>query len=180
MSTNKAPNHKRFLIGTTSSDGFTYDEFSDWWQSEYPETELPSDNSDEFFNWCADEAYDNWTADLENVKYENSYNVPVVLTGQLGLWDGQHTIYPEKFNSVREAVDKIIKNGANSAYCDFDIFYDNGMIEVQHHHHDGTNTFEIHALSKKGIAKCRTAEEHWEDIPRLKKHDLKRLKYLYA
>lgn len=171
--------HGRFTIGTTSTDGLEYEEFKDWWGCEHSDEPVPSENSDAFHAWCRDEADTNWDADLENIKFEKRYNVPCVLSGTLGLWDGKHTICLEKFDSVRDAIDKVIHNGSDSTYCDFDIFFDDGKIEMQHHHHDGTNIFEIHALSRKGIDKCRRAEDRWEDIPELKPHDLKRLPYLY-
>lgn len=214
----KAPDyrHGTFVIGTTSTNGLSYEEFTEEWKDrhncpdipnkaseeyrrwkeengrddydefleEWKDAEgyenVPSDDSKEYYDWMYRVTQENWENDLENIDEEKAYNVPVVLTGSLGLWDGNHSIVAEMFDSVGDAIRKIINNGSGSTCCDFDIEYVDGHIKMLHHHHDGTNSFMIRALSRKGIAKCRAAENRYEDIPELKPHDFRRLKYLYA
>lgn len=167
-----------FTLATTDILQFEYADFEDWWRDNHDEDEeIPSEYSCEFLDWCAEERDINWECDMENIETCEKYNVPVVITGALGLWWGHPTIVPEKCDSVKDAIDRIIGKGD---YDDVDIIFNNGIIDVQGHHHDGTNCFEIHALTSKGLAKFDTAERNWEDISELKKWDCKRLPYLYA
>jgi hypothetical protein len=89
------------------------------------------------------ETQDNYEADMENIKYCKQYNVPVRIEGTLGLWNGRHDIEPYAKNSVYDAINWCIGRDTQ----DIDVFYDDGHIEVQCHHHDGTNTFYIYAVS---------------------------------
>ena len=50
-----------------------------------------------FFDWCAEETQANYEADMENIESCKEYNVPVVVTGTLGLWWGHPEIKPERF-----------------------------------------------------------------------------------
>lgn len=166
-----------FTLATTDILQFEYEDFEDWWRDNHDDDEpCPKDNSREFWDWCADERDFNWECDIENIETCGKYNVPVVITGALGLWWGHPTIVPEKYNSVKDAIDRIMKDG----YDDVDIKFNNGVLEVLGHHHDGTNCFEIHALTRKGVAKFISAENEWRDPAPLKKWDCKRLPYLYA
>jgi len=105
---------------------------------------------------------------MENIESCTEYNVPVVLTGTLGLWWGHPEIKPERFESVADAIHRCI-NGSNCN--EIHVEYNDGVITVDCYHHDGCNSFTIKALSKKGIAK---------QYAEYKEHDFKRLPYLYA
>lgn len=169
--------HGTFKIASTDILDYDYKEFCDWYRDLHGKNAvIPDENSREFWNWAADTRDDNWECDLATIEFCKQYRVPVILTGELGLWNSRPTIVPEKFNSVIEAVRRLLGTDCN----DWDISYVDGHLEVQGHHHDGTNCFEIHALSRKGLRKAETAERNWEDIPEPKAHDLMRLPYLYA
>lgn len=202
--------HGTFVIASTDILNYGYDEFVDWYKDskdiddsyeafkeafadengedkpvpseespqyrQWAKELFPKENSEEFWDWAAEERNSDWEQDLENIRDCKQYNVPVVITGALGLWDGHHGIVPEMHDSVGDAVSRILKTDCD----DWDIKFVDGHIEVDGHHHDGMNCFEIHALSRKGLAKCIAAQNRYEDIPELKKHDFKRLKYLYA
>ena len=121
-----------------------------------------------FFDWCAEETQANYEADMDNIKYCKEYNVPVVVTGTLGLWWGHPEIKPERYESVADAIhDCMVRSDCHDVLVKFN----DGVITVEAYHHDGCNCFTIKALSKKGIAK---------QYAEYKEHDFKRLPYLYA
>lgn len=168
--------HGTFTLATTSILQFEYDEFVDAWKDTHPDTvSVPSKDSDEFWDWAADERDVNWEQDLENIEECERYNVPCVITGELGLWDGNHDIVPVVKKSVISALKKIFRNDCD----DYDITYEDGRIKVRGHHHDGTNVFVISALSKKGWERAMKAKESWNNFFPAK-GDTKRLPYLYA
>ncbi len=121
-----------------------------------------------FRDWCAEETRVNYEADMDNIKTCREYNIPVVVTGTLGLWWGRPEIKPERYESVADAIHRCI---AGSDSRDVFVEYNDGVITVDCYHHDGCNSFTIKALSKKGIAK---------QYAEYKEHDFKRLPYLYA
>ena len=157
--------HGKFTLATNMVEQFTYEEYEDW--CEDMGEEAGSDTSDEFYEWCAEVAATNWDSDMDNIKSFKEYNVPVVITGTLGLWDGNHDICPRKMDSVYDAILKCVGGDIQWAT----VMYDDGVITVEAYHHDGCNCFTIKALSKKGIAK---------QYAEYKGYDFKRLPYLYA
>lgn len=81
----------------------------------------------------------------------------VILSGTLGLWNGPVEIAQLKFNSIADAVKRIV-------YCNFDnqisiTQYGNEKIEVVQAHHDGTNVFTIKALSEYGVTQFDENDE---------------------
>ena len=88
----------------------------------------------------------------KNIKDHAPYNIPVTITGVLGLWDGKHEICPVEMDSVYDAINKCYGRDISHIKA----FYEDGVIRVLANHHDGTNDFII------------------------KPTDGSRLKYLYA
>jgi hypothetical protein len=73
----------------------------------------------------------------------------VILFATLDLWNGVKETAQYKFNSIADAVKRIV-------YANFDnqisiTQYGNEKIEVVQVHHDGTNVFTIKALSEYGV-----------------------------
>ena len=132
----------RRIIATTELDQFTYGEYEDFCEGNG--IEPGSDTSAEFYEWCADEASINWESDLDNIKDFKGYNVPVVITGHLGLWWGNPEIEPNYARSVYDAIMQCM-NGADDVVVE----YEDGTIFVHAMHHDGTNVFEINAIDGK-------------------------------
>ncbi len=153
------------MLATTQADGFTYDDYCDW--CECNEVEPAPEESAQFWDWCCEEAQVNWENDMDNIKCEKRYNVPVICAGYLGLWDGRHPIYAKRFESVGDAIMACMGRDIEQ----MDVEYVDGAIIVHAYHHDGTNIFEICALNKKGQAKVGGD---------YKPHDTKRLPYLYS
>ena len=163
--------HGKFTILTSQvdTDEFDHEAFELWRKDMDMEPLDDDDDYDEaYFDWCAEETQANYEADMGNIESCKEYNVPVVVTGTLGLWWGHPEIKPERFESVADAIHRCI-DGSDSR--DVLVEFNDGVITVDCYHHDGCNCFTIKALSKKGIAK---------QYAEYKEHDFKRLPYLYA
>lgn len=82
-----------------------------------------------------------------NLSYSSLKNAPVVVTGVLGLWDGQHTIQPKKFENLNDAL------AACGTECDeFEIWEDRyGNFYFEGYHHDGHNHFCIKKATDNGL-----------------------------
>ena len=158
--------HGKFTIleSEVSTNGFDYEDYIDFCEENGIE---PGDDSD-FFDYCAEETQANYEADMDNIKTCEQYNVPVVVTGQLGLWFGRPSIRPERYDSVADAIiDCMNRSDCYDVHAEFN----DGVILLDCYHHDGCNCFTIRALSEKGKRKQSTD---------FKEHDFKRLPYLYA
>lgn len=105
------------------------------------------DNDSAFIEWVYGEYLNSeWIDLLDNIKHYSKYgNTPCVITGSLGLWNGRHNIYATKCDDLVSAINKCVGNAQNVV-----IRLNNGCIEVNAMHHDGTNCFEIHILNKLG------------------------------
>lgn len=157
--------HGKFTIlkSKIDTDDFSREDYEEWCEMNDIE---PTDDEDDFFDYCAEETEANFEADIDNIEHCKEYNVPVVVTGTLGLWWGHPEIEPERMESVYDAILKCVDK------ADYvEVEWNDGEIKVYATHHDGTNCFTINALSKKGITKINAP---------YKPHDVKRLPYLYA
>lgn len=86
-------------------------------------------------------------------------NKPCMLTGSDGLWDGRHTLCPVKYNSLLEGIEDIMRR----AVCDdWEIILTEGYLELRGLHHDGTNVYELHLLSAKGLKEVERPKYTWE------------------
>lgn len=162
--------HGKFTILTSiiDIDDFSREDYIDFCEDNDIEAGVGDYFEDGFREWCAKETQNIYEDDMRAIKYCKEYNVPVVITGALGLWWGHPEIKPERYESVGEAIRRCI----NGSDCnDVLVEFNDGVITVDCYHHDGCNSFTIKALSKKGVAK-RSAE--------YKDYDFKRLPYLYA
>ena len=159
--------HGKFTIlkSEIDTDDFAREDYEEWCEMNDFE---PTDDEYDFFDYCAFETQANYEADMYNIESCKEYNVPVVVTGTLGLWWGHPFIKPERYESVADAIhDCMERSDCNDVLVE----YNDGVITVDCYHHDGCNCFIIKALSKKGIAK---------QYAEYKDHDFKRLPYLYA
>ena len=105
------------------------------------------DDDSAFIEWVFGEYLNTeWTDLLDNIKYSKYGNIPCVIVGTLGLWNGRKDIYPTKCDDLVSAINKCAGSASNVI-----VILNNGCIEVNAMHHDGTNCFEIHLLNKLGI-----------------------------
>lgn len=102
-------------------------------------------DSTEFYEWAGEQEAQDWDDLIMNIKYSKQ-NGRCVVSGHLGLWDGQHEIQPRHFEDLTAA----IQTCAQSA--DFiKVFVKRGVLNVEAIHHDGCNCFEIRLLSAHGL-----------------------------
>lgn len=143
---------KRQLINTTYFDSlyygtkFSYEEYKE--MCEECERTCHEEDSPEWWEDMQELTEEDWDCFEANMKYSEYNEQPCMIVGSLGLWHGTHHIVPVKCNSIMEAIKKCL-----SPNYDFEceVKLQDGHIEVNITHHDGTNCFEIHLLSKKGI-----------------------------
>ena len=157
--------HGTFTLVDTDPLQFEYESYEEF--CEINDMEPQGEDSEDFMDWCYEEAEEQYNCDMDNIECCKAYNVPCAISGSLGLWWGRPSIKAERFESVYDAIQKCRLN------CDHQMLvkYEDGKIVVIVSHHDGENYFEIKALSKKGQRKV--GDEY-------RAHDFKRLPYLYA
>lgn len=127
------------LITTTNPDGYTYEDYVEY--CEMNGLTAGDEDSLEFHEWQVDEARECFWGDIDEIKHYRPYNVPVKVTGSLGLWDGRHEIQPLAMGSVGMAIDCAFGRSID----DMAINIEDGVIIIYAHHHDGTNCFEVRA-----------------------------------
>lgn len=107
--------------------------------------ELDIQNYDESLNdFINDELTTHYNDLLNNIKY-GSYDIPCVVTGTIGRWNGRFNMYPQKFETLSEAINKCCTNVDGIV-----IKLNNGKIQIEGVHHDATNYYEITCLNKLG------------------------------
>ena len=166
-------NKGSYTILTTSADGFEYEDYLEFCEANG--IEPYDEDSDHFFEWCQEESNFNFEADMDNIHSCKQYNVPVLVTGSLGLWDGRHEITAKVFPTVYDAIQAMLGRDIR----DIEAKFEDGAINVWAYHHDGCNSFTINALSAKGQRKAQY-NFNGNYINNTVKEDVKRLPYLYA
>ena len=142
-----------------------YDSQADWEYEEYKdfceEMGLPvyPEDSEEYWNFINCQREYEWDDFKANMEYSAFKGQPCMITGSLGLWHGHPTIVPVLCDDIMSAIDKCLDN--NYSY-ECDITLNDGHIDVNVYHHDGTNCFEIWLLSKKGQREVERPIYKWE------------------
>lgn len=129
---------KRMIL-TTDVEGFTYDEYLDYCEANG--FKAAEEESSAFYEWAQEEVDINYESDMDNIVNFGPYNVPVLITGELGLWNGRHEIVPVEKDSVAAAIEACFGRSIN----DINVEWIDGEIIVHAYHHDGTNVFTINA-----------------------------------
>lgn len=124
------------VIATTLNNPIDWD-YQDY--VEFCEVNRIEPKEEEFPEWVEEMVRENWDEDMSNIRDFAGFNVPVVITGTLGLWDGKHTIVPVYMNSVYEAINRCIGRSIEAV----EVSEMDGAIIVHAFHHDGTNCFTI-------------------------------------
>ena len=133
----------------------SYDDYKEW--CEEMEEEIHPEHSEKYWDQCRRIFENDWDDFKCNMKY-SKWNVPCMITGSLGLWNGRPNIAPVYCKTLIDAIAKC------SDRCDdAEVNLKDGYIEVLGKHHDGTNCFEIHILSKKGLREVERPKYYYED-----------------
>lgn len=110
-----------------------------------------------FWNWYYDtlnmEDSDFWEGFRIAIKNEPLYT-RCVITGDLGLWTGRHSIYPTLCEDLYSAVMKCLTDAQD---CILTI--ENNVLNVECLHHDGRNYFQIRLVSADNYDKLN----YWND-----------------
>lgn len=145
--------NKKHVLLTTDS-GLTYEDYLDWCRDN--DIDEPGDiESQGFYDWYTttsdDYTEDEWR-DLEHLLDGTS----CIVTGVLGLWNGNPTIEPFIMDSVFEAVRKCV---SGSSALDYELSYEDGddCFRLSCAHHDGTNHFDIYPLTSDGLEAAKDA-----------------------
>ena len=165
--------HGTFVLVNTDPFQFEYESYEEFCEGNGYEPQ--GKDSSDFFQWCGEEAEEQFNNDMDEIRHCKEYNVPCIITGHLGLWDGSHEIVPVRMDTIYDAINKCYGRDGE----ELQVNYEDGKIAVYVSHHDGTNVFFIYALTESGEKKIEDYE--YEGIPlNLTDEDTKRVPYLYA
>lgn len=146
-------------------DCVLYDSTSDWGYEEYLDyceemgIEPVEEDSAEYYEFMSRQREYDWDDFKANMEYSAFKGQPCMITGSLGLWNGHPDIVPVLCDDIMDAIHRCLNN--NYAY-ECEIILTDGRIDVNVYHHDGTNCFEIHLLSKKGQREVERPIYKWE------------------
>jgi len=153
-----------------------YEDFKSYWadchdgeEDEYP---CPEENSSEYWdevNFQKQLEYDDFKG---NFKYGHLIGKTCMF---LGFYDSRYPDFRPSHGggNVRriDSFDDFIEAFAGSNPDDVTIWQDKEGLHVQNTHHDGTTTFTVKTLTKKGeqywARKCDCGEECYKDIKHL-------------
>lgn len=131
-----------------------YDDFREWWSDMYGDDEVPSVNSAEYQNYCADVDAQDYE-DLMNMLKEqddDNYNEYLVC-GSISRWNGSSNGF-DFYSNCKEAVEACGEDGYLKIFI-----HPDGYLVVHCVHHDGTNVYEIHELET-----CEEYDELREEL----------------
>ena len=115
------------------------------------EIEVPEEDSPEYWEWVNTFRDWDWQNFEENLKYSKRLPGQVVITGELGLWDGRHEIIPVLADMAEDPVGffgRFTRNGGTE--CELEVGYDEDGLFVTVRHHDGTNRFRVLEVTDAG------------------------------
>lgn len=151
----------RILLATTYYDSMQYSlmDYEDYAKMCRDNDEEPRPNGSQAYYDHIGSLTDQDLGDFKaNLKY-SKYNLPCLMTGTLGLWNGRPDLSPVKYDSLLEGVKDIM----HRADCDdWEIRLTEGTLQLLGKHHDGTNTYTLHVLSAKGLRKTEHPKYNWE------------------
>lgn len=156
-------------LDTYCEGGYSYKDYMEYCTENNIEPQ--KENSNAYWEWISDSIARDVEDFLDNVKYSRSLREPVVVSGTLGLWTGQHDIANQEFSTLEEAL-KACWQSAD----DVKITLKDGVLHFEAMHHDGTNCFEIRPLTERGYQRLRDGD----DINVKSYHHVKKFpQYLY-
>ena len=160
------------LRDTHNADDYSYEEYVDWCEAN--ELTPKDEDSSDYWDWVSEMADIDYDDFMFGIDHDSDPNDIYCITGTLGLWNGRPTIVPVMCESMKEtrngrttyrsglrlAIEKCIYD---NGYYKIEYNYKTGCVEVEVSHHDGTNYFEIHKLSKYGRDRMISADSRGDD-----------------
>lgn len=176
--------NKKHMLLSTDIFRYTYQDYLDWCDDcDIPEDERFGEDEDGghlFFDWCHGQVEQDIDCDRENMRHSEYANRDYMITGTLGLWNGHPTVGPMYIHGLNEAIEKCV---SGRDIWDYDVFIndDKDFITVHAKHHDGTNVFEIHLLTREGAEAWEKAYNEYEygdaDFPELKNEWFEKIEF---
>ena len=126
---------------------------------EVNEIEVPVEGDSRYWEMVGD--FRSWDYDDFEATLKTSKKLPglIVITGELGLWDGTHTIIPVMMDMAADPM-KVFRKFALASDFEMRIGYDKEGLFVTVHHHDGTNRFHIKEVTTAGQRYLERCERH--------------------
>ncbi len=169
----------KHMLFSTDTDQYTYEDYKDWCD-ECDVDCIYEEGSTEFYDWVHEQINQDIECDHENIKYSQYANRDYMITGTLGLWHGHPNIKPVYIHGLNEAIEKCV---SGRDIWDYDVFIndDEDYITVHAKHHDGTNVFEIHLMTREGAEAWEKAYDEYEygdaDFPELKNEWFEKIEF---
>lgn len=139
----KRKGHYTIVDTYNATDNYTkecYKEFLDEWDEDYDENDEHA-----YMQWAEEQAWQDFSDFLDNLRYSNLYGRAVIIEGSLGLWWGRPDIEQRFFEDPIEA----IKACASGSY-DVILKKVGHKLELENLHHDGRNCFTVTFLTPLG------------------------------
>ena len=169
----------KHMLLSTDTDQYTYEDYKEWCD-ECDVDCIYEEGSTEFYDWVHEQIDEDIHCDKMNIQDGKYAERNFIITGSLGLWDGKHNIKPVFEHGLCATIDKCI---SGRDIWDFDVFLndDEDYITVHAKHHDGTNVFEIHMLTREGAEAWEKAYNEYEygdaDFPELKEEWFEKIEF---
>lgn len=145
-------NYKTVLIDTTWIP--PYEDYVDFCKNNG--IEPSEENSDDYWEYVSDSHENDWDYLRLNLGHgSDNANEPCVITGTLGLWNGNKTVLPVRCETLFAAIKRCFGQSIDNIVA----IWEDGEVHVTAYHHDGENHFTINRLSKRGLQ----ASEHWHN-----------------
>lgn len=152
-------NKKQTYELLNSNQDFDYSDYLEFCEANDIEP-LPED-SQGFYDWCADTQSIYYRDDLSNLNSSKLQYRTFVIEGSLGLWNGRTTIKPIVVCGIMNAINRCFRRSIHDLDATLDTR--DGVIYVNAYHHDGTNSFILRMLNKNGEKWIESAIERWEN-----------------
>lgn len=127
----------------------TMEEIKDYCEAN--ELEVPEENSTKYWELVSDFRDRDWEDFEENLECSRKLPGQVVITGELGLWDGRHEIIPVLADMAGDPIkffERFTRNCGSD--CEIAIGYGKDGLFVTVSHHDGTNRFRVLEVTDAG------------------------------
>jgi hypothetical protein len=110
---------------------------------ELNECEPQGDDSEDYWSYVSTQRQWDLEDFIESIKGDSDY---WIITGSVGLWSGRRDIYQTMVYGFEDAIKKCL---GREDYIK--VIKKGSVVEVNTYHHDGSNCFELRALTAIGL-----------------------------